>query len=140
MLQTYKSYTRRTLAMLLAVLVAVGALFSGSFPVHAADGTISYKAGANIPYGSYFTSRMSFDGSNTAYCVEPLKKTPSSGSYSYDLPGIHRSGTGQPDHCRKLVSGSKRLDRTEKIFCQRKRIGRESELQLKGCCVWDLSG
>lgn len=32
MLQTYKSYTRRTLAMLLAVLVAVGALFSGSFP------------------------------------------------------------------------------------------------------------
>ena len=45
MLQTYKSYTRRTLAMLLAVLVAVGALFSGSFPVHAADGTISYKAG-----------------------------------------------------------------------------------------------
>ena len=57
MLQTYKSYTRRTLAMLLAVLVAVGALFSGSFPVHAADGTISYKAGANIPYGSYFTSR-----------------------------------------------------------------------------------
>ena len=50
MLQTYKSYTRRTLAMLLAVLVAVGALFSGSFPVHAADGTISYKAGANIPY------------------------------------------------------------------------------------------
>ena len=85
MLQTYKSYTRRTLSMLLAVLVAVGALFSGSFPVHAADGTISYKAGANIPYGSYFTSRMSFDGSNTAYCVEPLKKTPSSGSYSYDL-------------------------------------------------------
>ena len=58
MLQTYKSYTRRTLAMLLAVLVAVGALFSGSFPVHAADGTISYKAGANIPYGSYFTSRI----------------------------------------------------------------------------------
>ena len=48
MLQTYKSYTRRTLAMLLAVLVAVGALFSGSFPVHAADGTISYKAA--IPY------------------------------------------------------------------------------------------
>lgn len=60
-------------------------IVSGSFPVHAADGTISYKAGANIPYGSYFTSRMSFDGSNTAYCVEPLKKTPSSGSYSYDL-------------------------------------------------------
>ena len=83
MLQTYKSYTRRTLAMLLAVLVAVGALFSGSFPVHAADGTISYKAGANIPYGSYFTSRMSFDGSNTAYCVEPLKKTPSSCSCRY---------------------------------------------------------
>ena len=40
MLQTYKSYTRRTLAMLLAVLVAVGALFSCSFPVHAAPSAI----------------------------------------------------------------------------------------------------
>ena len=85
MLKTYHSYTKRTLAMLLAVLVAIGALFSNGIPVHAADGTINYNAGANIPYGDYFTSRMTFDGNNTAYCVEPLKKTPASGSYSYDL-------------------------------------------------------
>ena len=30
--------------------------------------------------GDYYTSRMSFDGNNTAYCVEPLKKTPASGN------------------------------------------------------------
>lgn len=28
---------------------------------------------------------MTFDGSNTAYCVEPLKSTPASGTYSYNL-------------------------------------------------------
>ena len=52
-----------------------------------ADGTIDYKAGAKIPYGDYYTSRMSFDGNNTAYCVEPLKKTPASGQYPYNLLG-----------------------------------------------------
>jgi len=50
MLQTYKSYTRRTLAMLLAVLVAVGALFSGSFPVHAADGQYPLRQLFYLPH------------------------------------------------------------------------------------------
>lgn len=78
---------KRLSAFLLAVLVTAGACLSGSVPVHAADGTIQYHAGAAIQYGSYFTSRMSFDGSNTAYCVEPLQPTPSSGTYAYNLLG-----------------------------------------------------
>ena len=85
MLERTNQSIHRLLAFLLAVLVTVGTVFSGGMTVHAADGTVSFHAGANIPYGYYFTSRMTFDGNNTAYCVEPLKKTPASGSYSYDL-------------------------------------------------------
>lgn len=85
MLERTNQPIHRLLAFLLAVLVTVGTVFSGGMTVHAADGTVSFHAGANIPYGDYFTSRMTFDGNNTAYCVEPLKKTPASGSYSYDL-------------------------------------------------------
>lgn len=82
-----KHLIKRLSAFLLAVLVTAGTCLSGSVPVHAADGTIQYHAGAAIQYGSYFTSRMSFDGSNTAYCVEPLQPTPSSGTYAYNLLG-----------------------------------------------------
>ncbi len=87
MLQKAKHHIKRLSAFLLAVLVTAGTCLSGSVPVHAADGTIQYHAGAAIQYGSYFTSRMSFDGSNTAYCVEPLQPTPSSGTYAYNLLG-----------------------------------------------------
>lgn len=62
-------------------------LFFNAHTAYAADGTIDYTAGAKIPYGDYYTSRMSFDGNNTAYCVEPLKKTPASGQYPYNLLG-----------------------------------------------------
>lgn len=85
MLQKTKLPYTRLFAFLLAVFVAIGALFSSVKPVHAADGTIDFHAGPSIAYGDYFTSRMTFDGSNTAYCVEPLKRTPPSGTYSYDL-------------------------------------------------------
>ena len=70
--KTKLPYTR-LFAFLLAVFIAIGALFSSVTPVHAADGTIDFHAGPSIAYGDYFTSRMTFDGSNTAYCVEPLK-------------------------------------------------------------------
>ena len=76
---------RRLLAFALTAIVTLGTLAGTSIPAHAADGTISFQAGANISYGSYFTSRMTFDGSNTAYCVEPMKSTPASGTYSYSL-------------------------------------------------------
>ncbi|MEH2945238.1 VaFE repeat-containing surface-anchored protein [Lachnospiraceae bacterium 56-18] len=85
MLQKAKHLTKRLSAFLLAVLVTAGTCLSGSVPVHAADGTIQYQAGSQIKYGSYSTSRMTFNGSNTAYCVEPLQPTPSSGTYAYTL-------------------------------------------------------
>jgi len=67
MLQKAKHLTKRLSAFLLAVLVTAGTCLSGSVPVHAADGTIQYQAGSQIKYGSYSTSRMTFNGSNTAY-------------------------------------------------------------------------
>ncbi len=87
MVQNIKQFLHRLSAFALAVLVMAGALLSHVVSVHAADGTINYHAGANIPYGSYSTSRMTFDGSNTAYCVEPKESTPPSGTYSYNLLG-----------------------------------------------------
>ena len=63
MLQKVKHLTKRLSAFLLAVLVTAGTCLSGSVPVHAADGTIQYTSGPSITYGSYSTSRMTFDGS-----------------------------------------------------------------------------
>ena len=85
MIKNAKQFLYRLSAFMLSVLVLAGALLSNMLPVHAADGTINYHAGAHIPYGSYSTSRMTFDGSNTAYCVEPKESTPPSGTYSYNL-------------------------------------------------------
>lgn len=87
MIQNAKQFLRKLSAFILSVLVMAGALLSDIVPVYAADGTIVYHEGANIPYGSYSTSRMTFDGSNTAYCVEPKESTPPSGTYSYNLLG-----------------------------------------------------
>lgn len=87
MVQNVKQFLHRLSTFALAVLVMAGALLSHVMPVHAADGTINYHAGVRIPYGSYSTSRMTFDGSNTAYCVEPKESTSPSGTYSYNLLG-----------------------------------------------------
>ena len=56
MLQKTKLPYTRLFAFLLAVFVAIGALFSSVKPVHAADGTIDFHAGPSIAYGDYFTS------------------------------------------------------------------------------------
>lgn len=87
MLKPAKQPHIRLTALFLCVTMFLSTLFFNAHTAYAADGTIDYKAGAKIPYGDYYTSRMSFDGNNTAYCVEPLKKTPASGKYPYNLLG-----------------------------------------------------
>ena len=87
MLKPAKQPHIRLTALFLCVTMFLSTLFFNAHTAYAADGTIDYKAGAKIPYGDYYTSRMSFDGNNTAYCVEPLKKTPASGQYPYNLLG-----------------------------------------------------
>lgn len=82
-----KQIFHRGLSFLLAALMFIGTLGIQSIPVLAADGTLDFQVGKQIAYGSYFTTEMFVDGSNTAYCVQPLKKTPLAGTYSYDLLG-----------------------------------------------------
>ena len=76
---------KRLFAFILTAVITVGTLAANQLPVHAADGTLNFHAGDLISYGDYYTSRMTVDGSNTAYCVQPMMKTPESGTYSYDL-------------------------------------------------------
>lgn len=76
---------RRVTAFLLSVVTALTTIFSSGLPVMAADGTIQFNSGEPIYYGDYLTTKMTFDGDNMAYCVEPLKKTPQAGTYSYNL-------------------------------------------------------
>ena len=76
---------KRLFAFILTAVITVGTLAANQLPVHAADGTLNFQAGDLISYGDYYTSRMTVDGNNTAYCVQPMMKTPASGTYSYDL-------------------------------------------------------
>lgn len=80
-----KRHGRRVTAFLLSVVTALTTIFSAGLPVLAADGTIQFNSGEPIYYGDYLTTKMTFDGDNMAYCVEPLKKTPQAGTYSYNL-------------------------------------------------------
>lgn len=85
MTQKLQANGKRLFAFLLAAMIALGTVITNQLPVYAADGTLTFNSGETISYGDYFTTRMTFDGSNTAYCVEPLKKTPTAGSYEYNL-------------------------------------------------------
>ena len=80
-----KRHGRRVTAFLLSVVTALATIFSAGLPVLAADGTIQFNSGEPIYYGDYLTTKMTFDGDNMAYCVEPLKKTPQAGTYFYNL-------------------------------------------------------
>ena len=80
-----KRKRRSVTAFLLSVVTALATVFSAGMSVMAADGTIEFNSGEYISYGDYRTTRMTFDGDNVAYCVEPMKKTPQAGTYSYNL-------------------------------------------------------
>ena len=82
MINETKRYNTRIIAYLMAILLALSPF--ASIPVQAADGTLTFNSGPTIPYGDYFTTHMSFDGDNTAYCLEPMKSTPAPGEYEYD--------------------------------------------------------
>lgn len=85
MLEKMKKNSRRIIAWILSLLTMISMANTSAATAFAADGTISFNPGENVPYGSYSTTRMTFDGSNTAYCLEPYKKTPGTGSYQYNF-------------------------------------------------------
>lgn len=85
MIKRLKKKGRQAIAFMLSLLTIISTVAASSTTTFAADGTLYFNSGETIPYGSYFTTRMTFDGNNTAYCLEPSKKTPEIGSYQYTL-------------------------------------------------------
>lgn len=78
---------RRCFAFLMAVIILAGTAITGPVTAYAADGTLNFQTGELISYGDYYTTKMSVDNTGTAYCVQPMKKTPPDGTYQYDLLG-----------------------------------------------------
>lgn len=85
MRKKFKRNSRRVLAFMLSVLTMLTAFGTLETTAFAADGTLHFNSGETIAYGDYYTTRMTFDGANTAYCLEPMKKPPKEGDYSYNL-------------------------------------------------------
>ena len=75
---------KRVLALAMAVILSVPTLSTGtgSIPVKAADDSIELVvSNESAKYAGYETHKMSVGG-NYAYCIQPSKKTPESGTYT----------------------------------------------------------
>ena len=80
---------KRVLALAMAVILSVPTLSTGTgtIPVKAADDSIELVvSNESAKYAGYETHKM-YAGGNYAYCVQPSKKTPQSGTYEkhYDV-------------------------------------------------------
>ena len=80
---------KRVLALAMAVILSVPTLSTGTgtIPVKAADDSIELVvSNESVKYAGYETHKM-YAGGNYAYCVQPSKKTPQSGTYEkhYDV-------------------------------------------------------
>ena len=87
MQKTIHANKRRILAILLCIAVIAGCLPFSAQEAYAASGTVNYKKGDVLEYGSHWTNFMYVDGStkNVAYCADPTKASPDEGSHSYEL-------------------------------------------------------
>lgn len=81
---------KRVLALAMAVILSVPTIITtgtGTVPVKAAGDTVELTvSGESAMYAGYETRKM-YAGGNYAYCVQPSKKTPQSGTYEkhYDV-------------------------------------------------------
>lgn len=82
-----KQKVKPLLSLLMTIAIIACAMITNNLSVYATDGTITYNSGPLISYGDYFTTRMTFDGNNTAYCMEPTKYAPENGTLEYNLLG-----------------------------------------------------
>ena len=81
---------KRVLALAMAVILSVPTIITtgmGTVPVKAAGDTVELTVSSeSAEYAGYETRKM-YAGGNYAYCVQPTKKTPQSGTYEkhYDV-------------------------------------------------------
>ena len=81
--------TKRIIAFAMAIVLSVSTFFGsglGTVTAIAATITANLSVGDKVSYAGYSTNRMTADG-NFAYCIQPSKKTPASGTYEkhYDV-------------------------------------------------------
>ena len=83
---------KRVLALAMAVILSVPTIITtgmGTVPVKAAGDTVELTVSDDsAKYAGYETHKM-YAGGNYAYCVQPSKKTPQSGTYEKHLSLIH---------------------------------------------------
>ena len=81
---------KRVLALAMAVILSVPTIITtgmGTVPVKAAGDTVELTVSSeSVKYAGYETRKM-YAGGNYAYCIQPSKKTPESGTYTkhYDV-------------------------------------------------------
>ena len=101
---------KRVLALAMAVILSVPTIITtgmGTVPVKAAGDTVELTVSSeSVNYAGYETRKM-YAGGNYAYCVQPSKKTPQSGTYEkhYDVENyVSNAGDKtQAVQCRNLA-------------------------------------
>ena len=101
---------KRVLALAMAVILSVPTIITtgmGTVPVKAAGDTVELTVSSeSANYAGYETRKM-YAGGNYAYCVQPSKKTPQSGTYEkhYDVENyVSNAGDEtQALQCRNLA-------------------------------------
>ena len=101
---------KRVLALAMAVILSVPTILTtgiGTVPVLAAGDTVELVVSSDsAKYAGYETHKMSAGG-NYAYCIQPSKKTPASGTYTkhYDVENyVSNAGDkGQAELTRNLA-------------------------------------
>ena len=101
---------KRVLALAMAVILSVPTIITtgmGTVPVKAAGDTVELTVSSeSAEYAGYETRKM-YAGGNYAYCVQPSKKTPQSGTYEkhYDVENyVSNAGDEtQALQCRNLA-------------------------------------
>lgn len=101
---------KRVLALAMAVILSVPTIITtgmGTVPVKAAGDTVELTVSSeSAEYAGYETRKM-YAGGNYAYCVQPSKKTPQSGTYEkhYDVENyVSNAGDKtQAVQCRNLA-------------------------------------
>ena len=101
---------KRVLALAMAVILSVPTIITtgtGTVPVKAAGDTVELTvSGESAKYAGYETRKM-YAGGNYAYCIQPSKKTPKSGTFEkhYDVENYmaYAGDTSAAENLRRIA-------------------------------------
>ena len=101
---------KRVLALAMAVILSVPTIITtgtGTVPVKAAGDTVELTVSSeSVKYAGYETHKM-YAGGNYAYCIQPSKKTPKSGTFEkhYDVENYmaHAGDTSAAENLRHIA-------------------------------------